>query len=174
MTKSDNYIIYPASNVTIYLHITSAIGNGPYAWCARIIDGKEAVEIGGASHTDHDTRLTIVGMIEALNAVKEPSCITFICSNHQYAVEHCLDRCSLSEEKEHKIKMLSNIDLFPALRKAKRRHICINSINVPRNDRDDEHSLAVSGAKRFLSELKDAIAFTPSLSEIISNKFHDV
>ena len=99
--------------INVYLHTTSKGGNGPYAWCARIVDGDKATEIGGTSRVDHDTRLTIVGMIEALNFIKTPHIVKLICSNHEYAVKYVLNRLSPALEEQLRKRKVNNLDLFP-------------------------------------------------------------
>ena len=78
--------------VTVYLHTTSASGSGPYAWCARIVHRNDVKEIGGTSARDHDTKLTIVGMTEALNSIKRPRIVKLVCSNYEYGVKYGLER----------------------------------------------------------------------------------
>lgn len=161
MTRSNGFVIYPAKEVTVYLHTMSAGQTGPYAWCARVIDSENSIELGGTSLTEHDTRLTIVGMIESFNSIKEPSIIRLICSNHDYAVKYVLDRLERGLEAELRRRKVVNLDLFPSLRRAKRKHISIEGHHVVQSQRDKQHLLATQGAKRRLDELKTAMLPLP-------------
>ncbi|MFO1123863.1 MAG: hypothetical protein U1E25_00260 [Methylocystis sp.] len=144
--------------INVYLHITSAGGNGPYAWCARIVDGDMVAEIGGTSSVDHDTRLTVIGMTEALNFLKTPYIVKLICSNYEYAVKYVLDRLDPSMEEGLRKRKVSNLDLFPELRSAVRKHVAVEGVEIHKDDRDEEHLRAIEAAKRLLEELKE----TPS------------
>lgn len=143
-----------AKEMTVYLHTTSAAYSGPYAWCARIVGDCGVIEMGGASLTQHDTRLIIVGMINAFNSIKEAATIKLVCSNYEYAVKYVLGRLDPSMEGELRKRKAANLDLFPSLRLAVGRHVAVVGVEVHRDDRDVEHLLTVEGAKQLLAELQ--------------------
>lgn len=153
-----------SQDVLVYLHATSASYRGPYSWCARILRDNHTTEIGGTSLTEHDTRLTIVGMIEALNSIKEPSTITLICSNYEYAVSYVLERLDPAMEAGLRKSNVSNLELFPPLHAAVKRHIVVEGVYVDKHERDNEHLVAVAGAKQRLAALKDTSTLLPALS----------
>ena len=109
-------------HVTIYTDGACSGNPGPGGWGAILKFGEQEIELGGGEASTTNNRLELLGVISALQALKEP-CIVDLYSDSQYLVnafnQHWVDGWLKRGWKSSQKQPVKNSDLWKRMLKAK-------------------------------------------------------